>query len=226
MMGDRATMDGLEALLAARHSCRAFRADPVPDPVIERIANAAQRTASWNNVQPWQLIVTRGDATDAFRTMMLAAVERDGHNADIPFPDAYLGKYKERRSACGWQLYGAVGIERGDRAASARQMLRNFELFDAPHVMIVTSPRELGTYGVLDCGAFVATFMLAAEAMGVATIAQAAIASYSGQVRAHFAIPEDRIIVCAVSFGYEESDHVANSYRTPRAGLDEVIDWR
>jgi nitroreductase len=225
-MADGTQMDTLEALLAARHSCRGFRPEPLADDVIERIVTAAQRTASWNNVQPWQLIVTRGASTDAFRQMMLKAIETEGHSPDIAFPDAYLGKYKERRSACGWQLYGAVGIERGDRAASARQMRRNFELFDAPHVMIVTSPRELGTYGVLDCGAFVMTFMLAAEAMGVGTIAQAAIAGYSGQVRRHFDIPEDRTIVCAVSFGIEDRDHPANAYRTPRAGLDEVIDWR
>lgn len=220
------SIENLEALMTARHSCRAFLPDPVADATIRRIVEVAQRTASWNNVQPWQLIVTRGAATDAFRARMLAAVETAGHSADIAFPDAYTGVHKERRSACGWQLYGAVGIARGDRAASARQMRRNFELFDAPHVAIVTAPRELGTYGVLDCGAFVTSFMLAAEAMGVATIAQAALAAYSDEVRAHFAIQDDRMVVCAISFGYGDKAHPANAYRTPRASPDEVIEWR
>jgi hypothetical protein len=34
-----------------------------------------------------------------------------------------------RRCESGWQLYEAVGIARGDRAASAEQASKNFELF-------------------------------------------------------------------------------------------------
>ncbi|WP_035654675.1 nitroreductase family protein, partial [Bradyrhizobium sp. STM 3809] len=38
--------------MAARFSCRSFRADPVPRAAIERILTAAQKTASWCNSQP------------------------------------------------------------------------------------------------------------------------------------------------------------------------------
>ena len=54
------------------------------------------------------------------------------------------------------------------------QMMRNYALFDAPHVAIVTAPAELGAYGAMDSGGFVTAFTLAATALGVATIAQAA----------------------------------------------------
>jgi nitroreductase len=53
---------GLEAILAERWSCRGFRPDPVPRPVVERLLTAAQRTPSWSNVQPWQVSVISGDA--------------------------------------------------------------------------------------------------------------------------------------------------------------------
>lgn len=225
-MTQKPDLAAFETLLAARHSCRAFLPDPVPDADIERIAQAAQRSASWNNVQPWQVIVTRGQATDEFRKAIRAAAESVSHNSDIPFPERYAGIYKERRSVCGWALYGAVGVVKGDREASARQTMRNFDLFDAPHVAIITAPRDLGTYGVLDCGAYIHNFMLAAEAMGVASIAQAAIAGYSAQVRAHFAIPDDRMVVCAISFGYRDAVDPVNGYRTERAALADVIDWR
>src|SRR3546814_15345192 len=75
-------------------------------------------------------------------------------------------------------------------AASCAQAARNFVLFDAPHVAIVTSRRELGVYGAVDCGAYVGTFLLAAQAHGVAAIPQAALAARSPTVRAHFAIPD------------------------------------
>ena len=91
---------------------------------------------------------------------------------------------------------------------------------------IVTTDAALGTYGAVDCGAYVTTFMLAAKALGVACIAQAALASHSPFVRAHFGIPNDRLILCGISFGYEDEAHPANRFRTSRAPLAEVADWR
>ncbi len=78
---------------------------------------------------------------------------------------------------------------------------------------------------MVDCGAFITSFMLAARARGVASIAQAAIAWHAPVVRAHFGIPEHRTIVCAISFGLADESHAANSFRTERAPLEEVINW-
>lgn len=216
----------LERLLATRHSCRAFRPDPVPDATIERIVAIAGRTASWCNAQPWQLEITRGAATEAFRTAMSAhAAAAEEPVIDYDWPRAYEGVYLERRRLCGFALYESLGIGRGDRAAYGRQAQENFRLFGAPHVAIVSSDDALGTYGAVDCGAFVANFLTAATALGVATIAQAALASHAGLVRAHFGLPRDRRIVCGISFGYADTDHPANRFRTERAGLDEVLRW-
>jgi len=225
-MADIPHLDQFDALMRARHSCRGFLADPVPDAQIAEIVATAQKSPSWCNAQPWQAIITRGAATEAFRDVMLDAFETGSASSDIPFPAAYEGRYQTRRRVCGFQLYEAVGVERGDRPAYARQMRENYRFFGAPHVAVITGDRTLGEYGILDCGGFVTAFLLAAEAAGVATIPQAAIAGYSDIVRAHFDLPDDRIVVCAISFGYRDRDHPANSFRTERASLDEVIDWR
>ncbi len=216
----------LDRLLAARWSCRAFLADPIPEATVARIVATAQRVASWNNTQPWQLIVTRKPETDRLRAALHARAQTAAPAPDIPFPTAYEGVYKARRSACGWQLYDAVGVTRGDRAASARQTLENFRFFGAPHVALVTSPAALGTYGVLDCGAFVTGFMTAAQAAGVASIAQAALATQAPFLREWFAVPEDRWIVCGIAFGRADPAHPVNGYRTTRASPDTVVDWR
>src|SRR3989344_4939252 len=89
-----------------------------------------------------------------------------------------------------------------------------------PWKLIITSGEALGVYGAVDCGAYVANFMLAARALGVASIAQAAIASRSRFVRQYFGLPDDRKVVCGISFGYEDPAHPANSFRTSRA------DWQ
>ena len=105
-------------------------------------------------------------------------------------------------------------------------MLRNFAFFDAPHVAIIHSPANLGPYGAMDTGGFVTAFTLAATALGVATIPQADIASYAPQVKEHLDITEDRLILCAISFGYADTDHPANKFRTTRATPDDIIDWK
>lgn len=44
--GGAEPIDVFEQLLASRYSCRVFKPDPVPRPIIDRILAAAQRTAS------------------------------------------------------------------------------------------------------------------------------------------------------------------------------------
>ncbi|MCP1337888.1 nitroreductase [Futiania mangrovi] len=217
--------DTLSRLLDARYSCRGYRPDPVPEAVIRRILTMAQRTASWCNSQPWQVIVTRGAGTERFREALHAHASEHQGNPDFPHPREYRGVYLDRRRACGFQLYDAVGIARGDRAASRQQALQNFRLFGAPHIAIITTDEALGVYGAVDCGGYLATFLLAAQAMGIATIPQAAIASYPDLIRAHFGLGEDRRVVAGISFGYEDPNHPANAFRTVRASLDEAVNW-
>ena len=218
--------DTLRKILAARFSCRAFRPDPVPRADIESIVSAAQKAPSWCNAQPWQLIITEGDETDRFRDALYDIAGTTAPQPDMPWPEGYPGVYGNRRRACGFQLYDAVGIEKGDRAASAQQMMENYRLFGAPHVAIVTSPAVLGPYGAMDTGGFVTAFCLSAQALGVATIPQAAIAAQAPFVRSYFDIAEDRQILCAISFGYADPNHPANSFRTERAAVSDVVDWR
>ncbi|WP_420584614.1 nitroreductase [Ruegeria sp.] len=219
------TLADLNTLLTARHSCRAFLSNAVPKDEIEQILTSAARAPSWCNAQPWHVILTSGEETDRFRAAMQAEAATGAPAPDLPFPTSYPGVYQDRRRTCGWALYEAVGVQRGDREGSARQMMQNFSLFGAPHCAIVTSPAELGAYGAMDCGGFVTAFTLAAQALDVATIPQAALAAYSPFLRRYFKIAEDRNILCAISFGYADTDHPANSFRTDRADLTEIVEW-
>jgi len=214
----------LEDLLRRRSSCRAFRPAPVPPAVVDRVLSAAQRTASWTNSQPWWVELLGGAALERFRTALYAhAAGGADPTPDIPFPREYRGIYRDRRRETGFGLYAALGIARDDRAARARQALENFRFFGAPHLALVTTEEALGTYGAVDVGGYVTSFMLAAEACGVATIAQAAIAGHAGFVRRHLGLPADRSLVCGIAFGFADPDHPANRFRTGRAGLEEVV---
>lgn len=219
------TYDDFDALMRQRHSCRGFRPDPLPLDVIHRILTSAQKAPSWCNAQPWQVDITLADETDRLRAALYDHAMSSAQTPDVDWPSAYEGPYQDRRKTCGLQLYESVGIERGDRAGSARQMMENFQFFGAPHLALITTPKALGPYAYLDCGGFVTGFTLAAAALGVATIPQAAVAAYAPFLRDWFTLPETRTILCGISFGYEQTKHPANSFRTDRAALDEWVRW-
>jgi nitroreductase len=214
----------LEELLGERHSCRAYRPDPVSRPTIDRILTAAQRTASWCNSQPWQVVIASGEAREQFRKLIYAeAASGAGDGHDFTPPREYLGVYLERRRESGFQLYNTLGIARGDRAAYAKQAMENYNFFGAPHVAIIHTDEALGIYGAIDCGAYVGNFLLAAQALGLGTIAQAALARHSGLIRRHFKLGDDRRVVCGISFGFPDRDHKVNSYRTSRAAVADTV---
>jgi nitroreductase len=235
-MSDAASVEGktytteqrigvIEELLHERFSCRAFLSKPVPRAIIERVLKAAQRTASWCNSQPWQVVIASGAAKEEFRKLMYETAANAGgvHHGDFPFPREYRGVYLERRRESGFQLYNTLGIARGDRAAYAKQALENFNFFGAPHVAVIHTDEALGVYGAIDCGGYVSTFMLAAQALGLSTVPQAALAFHSDVIRKHFGLGDDRRVVCGISFGYGDNDHKVNSYRTSRAGIPETV---
>ncbi len=85
----------LQTVMAARQSCRGFLPRQVPRATLDAMLAMAQASPSWCNVQPWQLILTSGAATDRLRA---ALAPRIGHPpaSDLPFPDKYVGDHLER----------------------------------------------------------------------------------------------------------------------------------
>jgi hypothetical protein len=51
------------------------------------------------------------------------------------------------------------------------------------------------------------------------------LAGCSPYLRDFFDIPEGRNVVCAISFGYPDTEHPANGFRTTRADQDAVVGW-
>ena len=105
--------------------------------------------------------------------------------------------------------------------AYAKQALENYNFFGAPHVAIIHTDEPLGIYGAIDCGAYVGNFMLAAQALGLGTIPQAALARHSELIRRHFNLarrPPHRLRhflrLCRSRQSREQLSHVAGK-RSP-----------
>ena len=213
-----------EEVVRSRYSCRKYLPQPVPRPTIEKILDLAQKTPSWCNCQPWQVLLVSGEAIEKFRKALHAhAIQASAIKPYFAFPLRYEGVYRERRKVCGVQLYQALGIGRENKASAAQQSLENFRFFGAPHVALITTEDQLGVYGAVDCGLYVSNFMLAAQNLGVASIAQAALASYPDFIRNYFGLLPNRKFVCGISFGYADAVQPINGYRTERSPIGEAV---
>ena len=114
---------------------------------------------------------------------------------------AYPQDLQPRRRDTGHGLYALLGIARNDHAAREQQMRRNFEFFGAPTVLFVFVHAGLREFSVLDAGIWLQSLMLSAQAHGLATCAQGALATWAGPVRAAFDVPPHYKLICGVSIG-------------------------
>lgn len=214
-----------EELLARRKSVRAFRTDEVPENTLRAIFAEAQRAPSWCNTQPWHVWVVRGKKKHALIADMVHASQKEMPQPEIVWPVEYPDPYGERRRACGKALYDAMAIARDDKAGRAYAWQRNFEAFDAPHVAFVAVPKVLGSYGMLDLGIWLGTLLLSATEAGVATCAQASLATFPSVVRKHLAIGEHLALAVGVGLGFEDDTADANRCRTDRVALQHSVEF-
>ena len=204
--------------LRQRKSVRAFLDRPVDRATIARLLDAARHAPSGANTQPWQVAVVSGRMKRAIQQKMEEAF-RAGRRGqpDYPYyPEQWFSPYRERRIACGMQLYDALGIAREDKARRLEQWAANYRAFDAPVALFFFMDKGLATGSFMDFGMFLQSLMLAAVEEGLATCPQAALGEYPDIVKAELGYPQDAVLVCGMALGYENADAPVNSYRTPR----------
>jgi nitroreductase len=206
----------LTAILTARHSVRAFLPEPLAPEVLDGIFAAAQRAPSWCNIQPWRVALTVPPRTAALSAALVAAAKAGLPHAELAFPLDYPAPYKDHRRACGHALYTAMGIPRDDKTRRYDAWLRNYELFDAPHLAVVACDRRLGPYPFVDVGVWLGYLLAAAAAAGVATCPMASIAAYPEVLRAELPIADTDVILFGIALGREDTSAGANSCRTTR----------
>ncbi len=215
----------LERVWAERSSKRVFRRDPVPRETLVRMFEAAQKAPSWCNVQPWRVAITEPPVTDELATQLQAAARSGFPQPEVPFPIEYPSPYKEHRIACGAALYGAMGVAREDKAGRYDAWLRNYALFDAPHVAIVSCDRRLGPYAYVDVGVWLGYVLTAATALGLDTCAMASVAAYPSVLRARLAIAETEVILFGVAIGHADEEAPANRCRTTRDAAGKNVSF-
>jgi len=208
--------------LKKRKSTRAFLSRDVEREKIVRILDAARHAPSGTNTQPWQVAVVRGEKKRELQGLMETAF-RGGEKGKMDYqyyPVDWQPPYKERRKACGLQLYSTLQISREDKQRQMDQWAANYRAFDAPVALFFFMDGIMETGSFLDYGMFLQSLMLSAVEEGLAVCPQAALGEYPKIVKPFLGYPDDTVLLCGISLGYEDPDALVNSYRTPREEVE------
>lgn len=203
----------------ARYSCRAFLDRPVRREVVAEILRLAAQAPSGGNLQPWHVDVLTGEALAALKTRAMASLAANpkGEGTEFPvYPPALAEPWRDRRFACGEQLYASIGIPREDRPARLMQFARNFDLFGAPVGLFFSIPRGFGLPQWAHLGMFIQNVMLLAAERGLGTCAQEAWAIVHKSAGEAIGLPPGRMLTCGMALGYADAAQPINQWRTQR----------
>ena len=217
-----------DQVIASRHSIRGFLPKAVGTDTVEQILKTAARAPSGTNMQPWKTYV----ATDCALKRLSSAVLAAHNDPDFQpnqsykyYPDKFVEPYISRRRKIGWDLYGLIGIKKGDKEKMHRQHGRNYAFFDAPVGMIFTIDETLEIGSWLDYGMFLQNIMISARGHGLDTCVQAAFAPYQEIIRPQLNIPGSEVVICGMSLGYADMSLAENSLISERSQLGEFVNF-
>src|ERR1700682_319309 len=211
----------VDEAITTRKSVRAFLPPPVERTTVEELLAVANRSPSGSNIQPWKVRVVAGEVKANLTQAILDAIALDGldkfrrewHYYPVQWREPFLG----RRRKIGWEMYGLLGLGKGDHEGTHRARLRNYDFFGAPGGVILTLDEDLEIGSWLDLEIFLGAVMIAARGRGLDTCPQAAFADFHQVIRPLLGIPENEIIICGMALGYADTEAPLNRLVTERA---------
>ncbi|MBV7454096.1 nitroreductase [Acidovorax sp. sif1233] len=216
--------------IVSRRSIRAFLPTPVSREEVHSILDVARHAASGMNTQPWRVHVLTGAAKERLSTA-IAAVDNDEDGAATLtepyhyYPLEWVSPYVNRRRKVGWDLYGLLGIARGDKARMHAQHGRNYRFFDAPVGLIFTVNRVMQAGSLMDYGMFLQSVMVATRARGLDTCPQVAFTKFHQVIAAELGIPDTEMVVCGMSLGHADPAGIENTLVTERESVESFTTY-
>lgn len=210
-------------IVESRRSTRGFLAKQVPQELLNKVFELAQRAPSNCNTQPWLTYVLSGAARDAASKRLIESMMSGTMSMDFDYQGKYQGVYRDRQYDAAMQLYGAMDIAREDKAARNEAFFENFNFFGAPHVAFLFLPEPFGIREAADLGMYAQTLMLSLTAHGLASCPQTALSFDADGIREITGADAGNKLMFGISFGYADPENSANQCRVGRAALSESV---
>lgn len=208
-----------------RKSIRNFLPKPVTKDAMTRLLEAAVRAPSANNTQPWEFVAVAGKALDRIREKNVELLRA----MTMPNPDLHIvtwsndSVYRKRQVDLAKELFRLMGIAREDKEARGLWLERGFRYFEAPAALFVLADRSLSESGpLMDIGAAVQNFCLAALTEGLGTCIEDQGVMYPDVLREELSIPPEKRIIIAVAVGYPAPDFPANALVSEREPVESL----
>lgn len=216
-------MDAIECI-KTRMSIRKFQTKEVPREILVNIVDAARWSPSYKNSQPWEVVIVSGKRKDELSRILIDLIERgEPQSPDIPEPlswpleiDIRIKTHLKRRSE-------HFGIDLTSPEIIKRAKIANFRFYGAPHGIFLFQDSSLTPWSILDIGIFAQSLMLSAHAYGLGTVPQAFLTDYSKVVKDFLGIPESKRLVLGMSIGYPDMQDKANTFRSSRVDISEIL---
>ena len=218
-------MDVIKAL-NSRRSIRGFKKDPVPRDVIHKILEAAVRTPSGMNTQPWEFVVASGKVLDEIREECSKLFNEGSFPTNDMLRKPYEGIYRQRQVDLAMEIFKIIGISREDKEARKKWMLRGFRFFDSPCQIVICAEKEMQYHlDMLGIGAICQSICLAALDFGLGTCIADQGIMYDQVWRKHAGIPETKRLIAGITIGYPDEGFAVNKMITPREPVDKITTW-
>lgn len=220
--------EAVEHVIRSRRAVRGFLPDPVDPALVRHLIELAAQAPSGTNMQPWKLRVIGPQTRARLEAALLAALEageRPGVEEYRYYPEHFREPYLARRRKVGWDLYGLLGVVKGDTEGMKRQTAANLRFFDAPVALMLTIDRDLEIGSWLDLGMFIQTLLVATQGHGLDSCPQAIFAQFHTIVRRELAIPENEIVVCGIAIGKADPEAPANRLVPEREPVESFTTW-
>lgn len=210
--------------ITTRSSIRKFSPDPVSEDTIREIVRAAQWSPSYKNSQPWEVVAVSGKPKESLTALLLDLLENKAAPApDLPPPPPWPETINLRIRELMAKRSALAGIDLNSPESVIRAKKANFRFYGAPCGLFIFQDASLGEWSILDAGMFIQSLMLAAHAMGLATVPQAFLADYADETKKFLKIPETKRLLLGISLGYPGSAADELPPRPERAPLEEIL---
>ncbi len=218
-------MDALECI-RSRISIRRFKPEPVPKDILINVIETAMRSPSYKNSQPWEIAIVSGAKKEALTELLLNLLEKGVvPEPDLPEPKSWPNEIERRIKDHLIKRSSFLGIDITSPDAQKKAKRANFRFYGAPHGLFLYQDKNLTEWSILDIGMFAQTLMLAAHAHGLGTVPQAFLTDYASEVKRFLGIPESKKLILGISIGYPDLEDRANSYRSDRVRIEEILKW-
>jgi len=215
-------MDLIRAI-DSRRSIRAFKPDPIPREIIEKILNLVVKAPSAINLQPWEFVVVMGEEKERLSRKLIKSY-REKQISCSP------GNIKPLADTFSKRGLASVELMTPSLAKMGQEFNRfinegSCNFYGAPTAIILSLDNAFSKARLVDVGIAVGYFVLIAQSLGLGTCTIGLINAYEDEIKEVLSIPENKDVVIGIALGYPDLDSPANEFKTPRDTLDSFVSW-